>query len=310
MSSPLFHRKQYIAPDTTPPRLLYDRYDKYLRSYMSDHAMRRSYQEIITTPNPETMRAYLLPARHQTSDTQSIVLCAGVHGNEAFGVTALTAYISTLTDPTHDNYRIHQEFHIIVFPALNPWWLRQCTAVNTLGQNTNRFVISKKDNTSNPVPHIDALYTIRNTIKKDNFLTDIMLALDLHGARLKDGFFAVTPSTSHIDKYRHQSHIDIIQHCFDIHSKFFPSYNPWKQIWYPLDVASSRNPEQVSYTMPCPGVAISLNYGTHKDFFLQQWAKYAYTLEYPGISDLTQRQQGLISLIETSISSCISFTKS
>ena len=309
MSSNSFQRRDYIDTSHEPPRLLYDTYESYLTAHTTAQPKRRSYHEMTPTTIPETIHAYVLPARTTTAQTKTIILSAGVHGHEAFGPTVLAEFMTNFTDNPLYKDR-HQDYHFIFFPALNPGGLRQCTDHNILGQNTNRFVISKKDNAWNHVPHIDSLTTLWKKIKKDNFLTDIMLALDLHGARAKDGFFAVTPSAKHIDRIKLDSHITIIKNCFDIHSKNFPSYNPWNTLWYPLDIASSRNPQKPSYTMPCPGVAISLNYGTHKDFFIQQWAHYAYTLEYPWICYYDERQKGFLELVEQTISSCISFTKS
>ena len=164
---------------------------------------------------------------------KSVLLTAGIHGDEAIGPVAVLKFLQRALSTSENR---NTEFSI--FPMLNPWGLKECTRHGRYGKNLNREL--KRESTSK-------LFSILSKTLVDKKFD---AALDIHEASGFKTFFVIANDEQDMQQANAALVVYNHQHLFQSPTKKYPY---------------QRTPK--SYKFYAPGVSTSSNRGTVKAFF-------------------------------------------
>ncbi|EQC47966.1 DUF2817 domain-containing protein [Bacteriovorax sp. Seq25_V] len=208
-----------------------------------------------------------------TGDKKKIIITSGVHGNESVGVSTLLKVINQIV---YDK-NMRTKFDFVFFPALNPGGLRQNTRRLKNDVDLNRTFTKGKEQGVTKI--------LQESLDGEEF----ELALDLHEAYTKNGFFVIKADKE--DDQLTKESLSIIDESYMLTSK---------DGQYPYNVPNVKDPRKTSYILYSPGETASFNPGTLKGFFKTNLkAKYAYTIESPGQIELRKRQEIYINIVRS-----------
>jgi hypothetical protein len=185
-----------------------------------------------------------------------VIMTAGVHGNEPLGVTTAMQTIKAFMEIPD----LRRRFSLTVIPNINPKGLQANTRQTPEGMDLNRAFALE----SWPAP----FEQIRKSIQDERF----DLAIDLHGALSRDGFFVIRGSEDPGVAQRALSRIRA-ERLLESDSANYPGF-----------VATSANPR--AYLFDAAGSARSETEGTLKGYFRDRGVAQSFTLEYPGELEL------------------------
>lgn len=202
-----------------------------------------------------------------------VIITAGVHGNESVG----TATLMEVLEEIIYNHELRNSFDFVIYPTINPGGLK----------NNSRYLNNGKDlNRTFKKGHEQKLTNLlKESLKGEKF----DLALDLHEAPTKKGFFVIKAQDGD-EKY-----IETVMAQIDQKHVFSAPDN-----MYPYNVPNTKNPNLTSYVLSSPGVTASFNKGTVKSFFRDDLgATHSYTVESGGMIDLAQRKETYKKLVHS-----------
>ncbi|MFZ4713396.1 MAG: DUF2817 domain-containing protein [Bacteriovoracaceae bacterium] len=206
---------------------------------------------------------------------KKILITAGVHGNEPFGVTALMEFI----EKTVFDQALRNQYDFVFLPMLNPKGLKLSTRLTGENIDLNRTFSTGEE--------IQASKIVEENLTGEKF----DLAIDLHGSNIREGFFII--SSKNADPMLALKTIQNFEPQFILQST---SGN------YPDLIPSVTDPTKIAYRLIEPGIATSYNQGTLKDFFVNGLkVENAFTFEYPGQISVFDRQSQYVKLIQNMI---------
>lgn len=211
-----------------------------------------------------------MPSR-SASPKGRIIITAGVHGNESIGTASLIELIEELVQ--RSGFR--NDYDFVFFPALNPGGLEANSRYLSNGVDMNRtFKPGSEDRITN---------LLKESLQGERF----DLALDMHEAYKKNGFFVIKAQDT--DKEYIESVMSAVPSDYIFKS---PDGK------YPYNVPNTKNPSLTSYVLSSPGITASFNGGTVKSFFRDDLgATHSYTLESGGQIELGLRKEIYKSLV-------------
>lgn len=192
-----------------------------------------------------------------------VVITAGVHGNEPLGVTTAMQVIAAL-EKIPD---LRRRFAVTVIPIMNPGGIERAERrVNPdLDLNRNFFL----DKWPGPWEGI------RKSLAEEKF----DLAIDLHGANLRTGFFLIRGNEDATVAQQVVSRIKQ-DRLLQTDNNVYPGF-----------VGISIDPQR--YSLDAAGSAMSNNKGTLKSFWTALGVPNSFTLEFPGQLDRTVQAMDL-----------------
>lgn len=207
-----------------------------------------------------------LMSRQSNPNVRRVFISSGVHGNEPIGVTSVLELVANLYDsPLRDQY----EFTFV--PMMNPGGLNDNMRTMRDGQDLNRQFDAHN------VPQ--KLENLGNFLRAHQFV----LSLDVHGAKLRSGFFVIKAGE---DQGLVSESLQVLDRDLLLASDSGT---------YPGFVSLVLDPHR--YHLTAPGDATSNNQGTVKGYLYAHNTPHSYTVEYPGHIPVCQRQVGLIKLL-------------
>jgi hypothetical protein len=211
-----------------------------------------------------------LPSRN--SQAKKILITAGLHGNEPFGVTALMEFI----EKTVFDHKLRNEYDFVFLPMMNPKALKNSSRLTSDHIDLNRTFSSSRQTPQS--------LAIMNSLNNENF----DMAIDLHGSIMREGFFIIKSMESN-EKLAQAALKNVPEEFIFKSSKEN----------YPEIIPSVKDPSIPAYQLIQPGIATSFNQGTLKDYFSKELkVKNAFTFEYPGQIDVFDRQSEYVKIIE------------
>jgi hypothetical protein len=211
-----------------------------------------------------------LPSKNPTA--KRILITAGLHGNEPFGVTALLEFI----ERTVSDLNLRNEFEFVFIPMINPKALKNSTRLNSEGIDLNR--------TFSRTTQIPLSKTVMNSLQNETFA----MAIDLHGSIIREGFFIIRSIESNENLAKAALR--------NIPNELILKSN---QSIYPEIIPSVKDPTKAAYELLSPGIATSFNKGTLKDYFSTELnIKNSFTFEYPGQINVFERQNEYVKIIQ------------
>ncbi|MDP7040167.1 MAG: DUF2817 domain-containing protein [Myxococcota bacterium] len=204
--------------------------------------------------NVKAMPIHLLRMPATGAGTKkNILICAGVHGNEPSGVSAVFELISEIQAKPH----LRENFNFYILPCVNPYGFKTVSRRNENDVDLNRaFAASGQENE----PEIDV---VKPFFEKTSF----DLVLDLHSALPKrDGYFVL-----------HRSTLQLLG----------PAMENFGKAWPVLSNGSKPYQEEA------PGICTSAPKGTLKDYLADQGCPHVITLEAPRALAFNERTKGL-----------------
>jgi hypothetical protein len=211
-----------------------------------------------------------LPSKNPTA--KRVLMTAGLHGNEPFGVTALLEFI----DKTMNDLNLRNEFEFVFFPMINPKALKNSTRLTSEGIDLNRTFTRSNQNPLSKA--------IMNSLQNEKFA----MAIDLHGSIIREGFFIIRAVES--NESLAQAALKNVPDELIFKSK---------DSIYPEIITSVKDPMKAAYELSGPGIATSFNKGTLKDYFSTELnIKNSFTFEYPGQINVFERQNEYVKIIQ------------
>ena len=215
---------------------------------------RESGVEVKTLGSVDDLPIHLIEMRGTSSAAKkNVLICAGVHGNEPSGVSAVFELISELRTKPH----LGENFNFYILPCVNPHGFKAGERRNPQDVDLNRaFAIDE----GQPEAEIAVVKPFMEKMSFD-------LVLDLHSALPKrNGYFVL-----------HRSDLDLLK----------PAMQNFAQDWPVLSNGSKPYKEEA------PGICTSKPKGTLKDYLAESGCPHVVTLEAPRAMEFNQRVRGL-----------------
>jgi hypothetical protein len=249
--------------------------DKTYRRIESYKELYKNELRITAIGNAEGEKILRIDLTSPNPNAKKILITGGVHGNEPFGVTTSLELLEKLVY----NRELREQYEFVFFPMLNPAGLKQNVRRTLEGIDPNRSF--------KPGAEIQMTKLLKQDLAGEEFT----LAMDLHGAVLKHGFFVIKAN-------KHDGGL-AIRALDEIDPAYLLTSADGQ---YPFNIPMLSNPNKTAYILYSPGETVSLNAGTVKDFFYSELnIKRAYTLEYPGQISTFERQDQYVKLVESFI---------
>ena len=220
----------YSDARNTQPILNVDKVFKEINDWVSKKFKNELSVTKIGESEGEDILRLDLPSRNPLA--KRILITAGLHGNEPFGVTALMEFIEKTI---YDN-SLRNEYEFVFLPMMNPKALKNSTRLTSDKIDLNRtFSIAKQTPQSR---------SIMNALQNEHF----EMAIDLHGSIVREGFFIIRSGES--DVALAQSALKNVPEEFIFQSQ---------KEQYPEIIPSVKNPSIPAYQLSHPGIATSFN---------------------------------------------------
>lgn len=263
-----FYLKHDPSIENIRPILNVDRTNKYIKELPTRF---KHDVDVVLIGHAEGEPIYRINLRSKNPNAPNILITAGVHGDEPFGVSTS---LEILEKSVFDS-KIRSKYNITIIPMLNPAGLRIGTR-RTLGQiDVNR--------TFKPGHETTVTKIVRDNLEREEFER----GFDLHGANKKDSFFVIKA-----DEDEQNLALRTLEEIKDIPLLRSPNGV------YPYNVPMTTDPQKTAYVLTGPGLSSSNNAGTVKSFFKSDLnIPNAYTLEYPGQISTFERQEGFVNLV-------------
>jgi len=207
-----------------------------------------------------------------TGPKKKVVVIAGVHGNEAVGVSSSLEFIDRII---YQN-EFRENFDFVIIPALNPGGLKANHRYLNNQSDLNRTFRNGREESPTR--------KLTQNLEGENF----DLALDLHEAYTREGFFVIKSVKD--DRSLSREVLKEIDDSYLITSSTGE---------YPSGIMGVKNPKVVAYELDGPGESTSSNVGTVKSFFHKKGVRYSYTLESSGQIELKERQAVYVKMMTT-----------
>lgn len=231
----------------------------------------------------------------RTANAPRILITSGVHGHEALGPTAALELARLL-----QRSPLRQKYAFTIFPMLNPAGLEKGTSQTAEGSNLQFIGKALQPEAQAFVASIKAEMD-RSAGEQDGAKAGkIVAAIDLHGARLKSGFFII-PTADNKSGLAERAIKEI--------PRRYRQRSP--NGIYPFKVRSSRRIAQLKgkpdpnapydYTFYGPGVAVSGAHPTIKTLMRNLGIAHSYTAEYPGKIRPRLRHKYMVDLVKAMI---------
>ena len=188
-----------------------------------------------------------------SGDKKNVLICAGVHGNEPSGVSAVFELVSEIRSKPH----LGENFNFYILPCVNPHGFKASARRNPQDVDLNRAFAFDG---GQPEAEIAVVKPFMEKMSFD-------LVLDLHSALPKrNGYFVL-----------HRSDLDLLA----------PAMQNFSKDWPVLSNGSKPYKEEA------PGICTSKPKGTLKDYLADGGCPHVVTLEAPRAMEFNLRVQGL-----------------
>lgn len=211
-----------------------------------------------------------IPTINRNRLVPRILLSAGIHGNEPIGVTAALQLIALIADSSD----LRDRFDFTIFPMLNPGGCRA----------NSRYTQTQKDLNRRMTGHLIPLHMKHFAAFLQDRANTFDMAIDMHGARLKKGFYIIRASNRELE---------LARNAIDIIPMYLRQQSATGQ--YPGYVGTGKDPKK--YRFDAPGICVSDNTHTLKQYLHNHGDALAYTIEYPGLVPVCTRQLGMVTLV-------------